>query len=492
MMNFVSNDNTREETESLGKELSTESLTNDQNKFIHLDPIPDFKDRSEIKPWLQKIFYPQGIEIVIERSDSIKVVFKCKAAKRGKNTRASESPHEPFNVPNEPEVKGKKKKKRSVSRFNTCPFRIRATYSLKRKKWSIVVVNNCHSHPLKFNPDSEEYKKFKQKLRQDDDWEAIKKFDELEYRTRSNLPIESSLIKCDCGLTEEIASFNIVLPSTKHSSASSSSSTLVKKPKSTSKLREQRKEAFYKMPTHQERIQHMTHVQSPSISGFIDDPTVNPLFMPPTAADKALTDLNEIDFTNMFDKLHQPHSEPAPTGQPRLQHRHSGTEGALNVFSPTTISSFRYYSPSDDLLQSPAQQAHVASSTHNSTHNAVDFAMKPFTDFPCADPFTPPVCELNARSSLAGDGEPLTAELEDLKTMNGELHMLGDHYSDLFNLQQQAHRPEQPFQTGSPWNLHTSPNCTPSGRSTTVDHGHANEAEDVTDKSLWELNFGSP
>lgn len=53
-----------------------------QNNLIHLDPVPNFEDKSDIKPWLQKIFYPQGIELVIERSDTFKVVFKCKAAKR--------------------------------------------------------------------------------------------------------------------------------------------------------------------------------------------------------------------------------------------------------------------------------------------------------------------------------------------------------------------------------------------------------------------------
>ena len=108
--------------------------------------------------------------------------------------------------------KGKAKSKRSVSRFNICPFRIRATYSLKGQKWSIVVMNSVHSHDLEFNPDSEEYKKFKMKLRQDNDSEAIKKFDELEYRKRANLPLVTPAIPCDCGLTSEIRSFDVVLP----------------------------------------------------------------------------------------------------------------------------------------------------------------------------------------------------------------------------------------------------------------------------------------
>ncbi|AMD21361.1 HER082Wp [Eremothecium sinecaudum] len=196
-----------------------------QNKLIHLDPIPDFKEKDEIKPWLQKIFYPQGIEIVIERSDKIKVVFKCKASKRSKGTDSSShagasasstaqmSPaaQEEHQDSSENAIQ-RRKKKRAVSPFNTCPFRVRAAYSLKRKKWSIVVVNNGHSHVLKFNPDSDEYKRFKNKLREDKDWDAIKKFDELEYRSKFNLPTEPTPIPCDCGMTQEIESFSVVLP----------------------------------------------------------------------------------------------------------------------------------------------------------------------------------------------------------------------------------------------------------------------------------------
>lgn len=405
MMNWVSNDSgMRDESPQvmmtpvgMGEAAGPEALRSDQNKFIHLDPIPDFKDRSEIKPWLQKIFYPQGIEIVIERSDSIKVVFKCKAAKRGKNTRVSE-PVEQFSVKSEVVEETKKKKKRSVSRFNICPFRIRATYSLKRKKWSIVVLNNCHSHPLKFNPDSDEYKKFKEKLRESNDWEAIKKFDELEYRTRFNLPIEPSPIRCDCGLTEEIASFNIVLPSTNHSATSS---TLVTKPKNTSKLRKQRKEALMR-PTQQ----HLANTtQSPSISGFLDDAPANSLFP------DAFTDLNEIDFTNMFDKMHH---------NSRTQHR---TEDSLNMFSPLT---FQYCSPSGD-LQSPAQ---APAPTHDGIDNAGDF-MKPFLDLPAHDPFTPPLCELNTSQDdrCYSEQNARSSSADELKAINGDLS------TELFNLQ---------------------------------------------------------
>lgn len=234
-------------------------ISKDQNKLIHLDPVPNFQDKAEIKPWLQKIFYPMGIEIVIERSDNTKVIFKCKASKRGRKSRKSSTNGTPnkitstfedtvkecaekFIIHDDTDLKKQTsekvkeandlktstsmsqelaslssqqprvKKKRAISRFNVCPFRIRATYSLKRHKWSIVVVNNTHSHKLNFDPNSEEYKKFKAKLRENNDIEAIKKFDELEYRKIRNLPIQTSMIPCDCGLTNEIESFNIVIP----------------------------------------------------------------------------------------------------------------------------------------------------------------------------------------------------------------------------------------------------------------------------------------
>ncbi|CAL9732983.1 iron-regulated transcriptional activator Aft1p [Monosporozyma unispora] len=218
-------------------------ISKDQNKLIHLDPVPNFKEKADIKPWLQKIFYPMGIEIVIERSDNTKVVFKCKASKRGRKSRKSSTNGTPNNTTSTfedtvkecaenfiihdnkvktknnnnddiPQPPSRVKKKRAVSRFNVCPFRIRATYSLKRHKWSIVVINNTHSHELNFDPNSDEYKKFKAKLREDNDLEAIKKFDELEYRKRSNLPIQTAMIPCDCGMTNEIESFNIVIPNT--------------------------------------------------------------------------------------------------------------------------------------------------------------------------------------------------------------------------------------------------------------------------------------
>lgn len=74
-----------------------------------------FSDRSEIKPWLQAFLSPSGINIVIERSDDTKIVFKCKRIK---------------------------------SNCSVCPFRVRANYSSRAKKWTLVVVNSQHNHPL--------------------------------------------------------------------------------------------------------------------------------------------------------------------------------------------------------------------------------------------------------------------------------------------------------------------------------------------------------
>ncbi|KAL6942385.1 hypothetical protein ACO0QE_003560 [Hanseniaspora vineae] len=216
-------------------DLAIESLQRQRNqsKLIHLDPIPDFQDRKEIKPWLQRIFYPLGIEIVIERSDATKVIFKCKALKKADiasdttglqnlSTKTKEAMRDSSMSPAAAAAAPKssslptaqpKKYKRTVSLYNQCPFRIRATLSVKRQKWNIVVVNNGHSHSLKFNFDSDDYRKFKQHLKDMEDWETVKKFDELEYRAKSNLPTNLTTIPCECGLTEEVISFDVVLPS---------------------------------------------------------------------------------------------------------------------------------------------------------------------------------------------------------------------------------------------------------------------------------------
>ncbi|KAH3660549.1 hypothetical protein OGAPHI_007135 [Ogataea philodendri] len=97
-----------------------------------------FDDKQSIKPWLHSQLEPRGINIVIERSDDTKIVFKCKNTHTF-NTSTSFSTS-----------KAQKNGSKESARKNKtlCPFRIRANYSLRAKKWSIVVVNDQHNHAL--------------------------------------------------------------------------------------------------------------------------------------------------------------------------------------------------------------------------------------------------------------------------------------------------------------------------------------------------------
>ncbi|SMN19007.1 similar to Saccharomyces cerevisiae YGL071W AFT1 Transcription factor involved in iron utilization and homeostasis [Maudiozyma saulgeensis] len=423
---------------------------NEDNKLIHLDPVPNFIDKSDIKPWLQKIFYPQGIELVIERSDNTKVVFKCKASKRGKNakepmiskdhqeklsnrndTSDDDSPDDLINNDSTNKKKNiKKKKKRSVSRFNVCPFRIRATYSLKRKKWGIVVLNNSHSHDLEFNPNSEEYKKFKDKLKSDNDIEAIKKFDELEYRIRVHLPIQNTMIPCDCGMTSEIQSFNIVLPNTT-SSTTTSKNNLIHKPQLKKKntdtlLQQTAKKKFIavqynnenKSNSSQNELNKFSNPNSdikqtnqlpmiPNIPDFIDDqfdqiknyePTDNILYtnnaslLPMTLTESQdIMDLNEIDFTNIFTKSFNGSMNVQSTATPTTLENdtsngmvtndtnHNGlTRGELELIDHLTpdssLSMFHndFTNHTESLLQEPRSRlgsSHTPTMNYSSPHN---------------------------------------------------------------------------------------------------------------------------
>ncbi|KAK5778965.1 Aft2p PWA37_002200 [Arxiozyma heterogenica] len=175
------------------------ALIREQNKLIHLDPVPLFKDRNEIKFWLQKSFFPQGINLVIERSDNSKIIFKCKSS-----------------ITKRQQQEKTKTERSGSSSKSFCPFRIRATYSIKLKKWNILIVNNVHSHELKFDPSTDEYRKFKNYLYLQKDKDTMKFFEELEYKTKFNLPMSSpstQIVTCDCGLTNEINWFNnIIIP----------------------------------------------------------------------------------------------------------------------------------------------------------------------------------------------------------------------------------------------------------------------------------------
>ncbi|CDK27899.1 unnamed protein product [Kuraishia capsulata CBS 1993] len=86
------------------------------------DILPEqkvFEEKKNIKPWLQAQLVPRGINIVIERSDDSKIVFKCRSNKSSDR-----------------------------SKVNQCPFRIRANYSLRSHSWALVVISDRHNHPL--------------------------------------------------------------------------------------------------------------------------------------------------------------------------------------------------------------------------------------------------------------------------------------------------------------------------------------------------------
>lgn len=355
------------------------------NKLIHLDPIPDFEDKSEIKPWLQKIFYPQGIELVIERSDKVKVVFKCKAPRKKRNilnhihihnnnTEHRHSHDDPDNNNNTHQHNNspnlldspidltafenldqdildssntinpvndsnisKDKKKRVVSKYNTCPFRIRATFSIKRKKWNIVILNNNHSHELKFNPTSEDYKKFKDYLRKKNDVDAIKTFDELEYRFKSNLPLIPS-IPCDCGLTNEIECFNIHIPAQKrqqvkikntprsNNNSNSNPNSSINSPIGNNNKINKNKKIL--------NTTNLNAIQKSTFLSSLDDTTqeTTNIF---TAS--STNDLNEIDFTNVFKKISYKKQNKQQQQQQELQHQQQHNRpSSSNVFNSNT------------------------------------------------------------------------------------------------------------------------------------------------------------
>lgn len=241
-------------------------LNQDSNKLIHLDPIPIFNDKSQIKPWLQKIFFPQGIDLVIERSDQSKVIFKCRTV-----TRPSSNENE-----NDNELEQK-----LIITTKNCPFRIRASFSLKLQKWNVVIINNTHSHQCIFNPDSDEYKKFKTHLVNENDTETIKEFEELEYKTRFKLPILPKVISCDCGLTNEVNWFNVVIPQPKISGT---------------------KKICKKTSTSINSTVNSTSAQTNDLSKLLELDNsniniVNPKIVTPP---ENITNLDEIDFTGMF------------------------------------------------------------------------------------------------------------------------------------------------------------------------------------------------
>lgn len=83
-----------------------------------------FKAKHQIKPWLLKCLTDYHTDIVIERSDNHKIIFKCKNGRE--------------------KVVSKGKTRRQI----TCPFKIRANFSYKQQLWTLVVINDVHDHAM--------------------------------------------------------------------------------------------------------------------------------------------------------------------------------------------------------------------------------------------------------------------------------------------------------------------------------------------------------
>lgn len=115
-------------------------ITSSQEIIDSLQPVPNFKSKNDIKIWIHDILNGRGINLVIERSDSSKVVFKCKNLHRKQNTSRS-SLHEIESAEN------KKKRLRSIPE-DSCPFRLRVSYSVKNKNWSVNIINDEHNPAL--------------------------------------------------------------------------------------------------------------------------------------------------------------------------------------------------------------------------------------------------------------------------------------------------------------------------------------------------------
>jgi hypothetical protein len=110
-------------------------ITNNDDLLKALHPVPQFATRDDIKPWLHEKLDPSGICLVIERSDASKVVFKCKNIHRKSST---------ARVTHVKLANGKTKRVRSQPE-ECCPFRIRVSYSVKHKNWSINIIKPEHN-----------------------------------------------------------------------------------------------------------------------------------------------------------------------------------------------------------------------------------------------------------------------------------------------------------------------------------------------------------
>ncbi|KAI5952336.1 AFT1 [Candida jiufengensis] len=110
------------ETEKQPYRIPLDDLELEKQRFIAKD---------DIKPWLQdKLLNNKGIHVVIERSDTSKIIFKCK--NKEKKTKIIESKNKKSKIP--------------IRRHTSCPFKIRANFSLRNKIWSLSVINDYHDH----------------------------------------------------------------------------------------------------------------------------------------------------------------------------------------------------------------------------------------------------------------------------------------------------------------------------------------------------------
>ncbi|GMM34643.1 hypothetical protein DASC09_019680 [Saccharomycopsis crataegensis] len=115
--------------------------------ILNLDEI-NSKDRRDtsltfryaIKPWLQGKLAPLGIFLTIERSDTKKIVFRCRNKIPIDDIDAANDPHLADDRDIVTNTAGRK--------FRGCPFKIRANYSKKSDKWNISVVCDRHNHEL--------------------------------------------------------------------------------------------------------------------------------------------------------------------------------------------------------------------------------------------------------------------------------------------------------------------------------------------------------
>lgn len=122
-----------------------------------LSPVPQFNSRDEIKPWVHSKLAHKGVNLVIERSDSSKVVFKCKSLFRKPNqSKSSSSPSSMPGTPMTPLTPGTPSNPASASssRRNsslaeqTCPFRLRVSFSMKLQTWSVSIIKYEHNHKI--------------------------------------------------------------------------------------------------------------------------------------------------------------------------------------------------------------------------------------------------------------------------------------------------------------------------------------------------------